>query len=103
LQDHLNQSRVKTQPPKLKAIQTANGKGQMANGLGFENRPIANHLNFAICRLPFEFALSECDEEASDPSPGPLRLMKTPAAVHPLPKGEGCVIPSLTSVSFWAL
>ena len=26
---------------------------------------------------------------ASDPSPGPLRLMKAPAAVHPLPTGEG--------------
>jgi len=26
----------------------------------------------------------------SNPSPGPLRLMKTPAAGHPLPKGEGC-------------
>jgi hypothetical protein len=24
-----------------------------------------------------------------DPSPGPLRLAKTPAAVHPLPRGEG--------------
>ena len=92
--DHPNQSRVKTQPPKLKAIQTA---------LDLKNRQIANHLNFgccpnlvvappswrlhcrleagvtrqirtlpdfAICRLPFEFALSERDEEASDPSPG---------------------------------
>jgi hypothetical protein len=46
LQDHPNQSRVKTQPPKLKAIQTANGKGQMANGLGFEKS--------ANCK-PFEF------------------------------------------------
>ena len=26
---------------------------------------------------------------ATDPSPVPLRLMKTPAAGHPLPKGEG--------------
>jgi hypothetical protein len=40
-------------------------------------------------------------EGASDPSPGPLRLMKTPAAVHPLPKGEGCLI-QLYSVPFWA-
>jgi hypothetical protein len=39
-------------------------------------------------------------EGASDPSPGPLRLMKTPAAVHPLPKGEGCLIPSLSSLLF---
>jgi len=27
----------------------------------------------------------------SDPSPGPLRLEKAPAADHPLPKGEGCL------------
>ena len=26
----------------------------------------------------------------SNPSPGPLRLVKAPAAGHPLPKGEGC-------------
>ena len=26
-----------------------------------------------------------------DPSPVPLRLVKAPAAGHPLPKGEGCV------------
>ena len=26
---------------------------------------------------------------ASDPSPGPRRLVKAPVAVHPLPKGEG--------------
>jgi hypothetical protein len=45
-EDHQGQSRVKTQPAKLKAIQTANGKGQMANGLGFEKS--AN-------RKPFEF------------------------------------------------
>jgi hypothetical protein len=25
----------------------------------------------------------------SDPSPGPLRLVKAPAAGHPLPSGEG--------------
>jgi hypothetical protein len=36
-----------------KTIQTANGKGQMANGLLFEKWQIANHLNFAICPLPF--------------------------------------------------
>jgi hypothetical protein len=34
---------------------------------------------------------------ASDPSPGPRRLVKTPAAVHPLPSGEGKdAIPSLS-------
>jgi hypothetical protein len=27
--------------------------------------------------------------ERKDPSPGPLRLVKTPAASHPLPRGEG--------------
>jgi hypothetical protein len=26
---------------------------------------------------------------ASDPSPGPRRLVKAPVAVHPLPSGEG--------------
>jgi hypothetical protein len=31
----------------------------------------------------------------SDPSPGLLRLMKPPAAVHPLPKGEGLDFGSL--------
>jgi hypothetical protein len=34
---------------------------------------------------------------ASDPSPGPRRLVKAPAAVHPLPSGEGKdAIPSLS-------
>jgi len=61
-------------------------KWQMVQDL--KNRQIANHLNFAVCRLPFEFALSERDEEASDPSPGPLGLMKTPAAV-PSPQRRG--------------
>jgi hypothetical protein len=28
--------------------------------------------------------------DGSDPSPGPRRLVKTPDAGHPLPKGEGC-------------
>jgi hypothetical protein len=28
----------------------------------------------------------------SNPSPGPRRLVKTPDAVHPLPKGEGCFL-----------
>ena len=30
----------------------------------------------------------------NDPSPGPVRLMKAPAAVHPLPKGEGGIATS---------
>jgi hypothetical protein len=50
-EDHPGQSRVKTQPAKLKAIQTANGKGQMANGLGFEKS--ANCRPFEFCHLPF--------------------------------------------------
>jgi hypothetical protein len=34
---------------------------------------------------------------ASDPSPGPRRLVKAPVAVHPLPLGEGKnPIPSLS-------
>ena len=34
---------------------------------------------------------------ASDPSPGPRRLVKAPVAVHPLPSGEGKdAIPSLS-------
>ncbi|MGD0128788.1 MAG: hypothetical protein ABSF46_25830 [Terriglobia bacterium] len=36
LQDHQNQSKVNLQSSKPKAIQMANGKVQMANGLGFE-------------------------------------------------------------------
>jgi len=35
----------------------------------------------------------------SDPSPGPLRLVKAPAARHPLPKGEGSKQSSLTALS----
>jgi len=35
----------------------------------------------------------------SDPSPGPLRLVKAPAAGHPLPKGEGGKHPSPTALS----
>jgi hypothetical protein len=29
------------------------------------------------------------DVALTNPSPGPLRLVKAPAASHPLPKGEG--------------
>jgi hypothetical protein len=32
----------------------ANGKGQMANGWGIFNWQVSNHLNFAVCHLPFE-------------------------------------------------
>ena len=28
-------------------------------------------------------------QRATDPSPGPRRLVKTPVVVHPLPRGEG--------------
>ena len=34
-------------------------------------------------------AESGCQWRGKDPSPVPLRLVKTPAAGHPLPKGEG--------------
>jgi len=37
---------------------------------------------------------------SGEPSPGPRRLMKSPAAVHPLPKGEGYV-PSVAALR-WA-
>jgi len=55
----------------------ANGKIQMANGLRFGEFQIANHLNFAICHLPFEFAISLTN--GRDPSPVPRRLMKAPS------------------------
>jgi hypothetical protein len=38
----------------------SNGKWQRSNGKWFFNLnkwQIANHLNFAVCHLPFEFAL----------------------------------------------
>jgi len=35
----------------------AKGKEQMANGLQFAKSQIANHLNFAVCHLPFELSL----------------------------------------------
>jgi len=40
-----------------RTIQMANRKGQMANGLRFNKCQILNHLNFAICPLPFELVL----------------------------------------------
>ena len=52
-----------------------------------------------LCHLPFELLLALAmvyrpsrgsDAPSNDPSPVTLRLMKTPAARHPLPKGEGC-------------
>jgi hypothetical protein len=41
-------------------IQMANGKEQMANGLSIfnlSNGKLKNHLNFAICHLPFALFL----------------------------------------------
>ena len=35
------------------------------------------------------FTPSMPHQRATDPSPVPLRLVKAPAAGHPLPKGEG--------------
>jgi hypothetical protein len=32
----------------------------------------------------------------TNPSPVPLRLVKTPAAVHPLPKGEGSLLETMS-------
>jgi len=49
----------------------------MANGLRFGKFQIANHLNFAICHLPFEFVFSLW--YGRDPSPVPRRLMKAPS------------------------
>jgi hypothetical protein len=39
---------------------------------------------------------------ATDPSPGPRRLVKAPVAVHPLPQGEGkdsCVMHSVSDLT----
>jgi len=41
----------------------ANGKEQTANGFSFfslSNGKLKNHLNFAICRLPFDLFLLSC-------------------------------------------
>jgi very-short-patch-repair endonuclease len=56
-------------------------------------------LGIRVLRLPnghvmkdpegFVKKVRECALDRRDPSPGPLRLVKTPAASHPLPKGEG--------------
>ena len=40
-------------------------------------------------RETIEVRMSDDAERSSDPSPVPLRLVETPAAGHPLPKGEG--------------
>ena len=39
--------------------------------------------------------------EATDPSPGPPRLVKAPAAGHPLPAGEGWNNLERTALSLW--
>jgi len=42
-----------------------------------------------ICAEACEIADGQLLGDESDPSPGPRRLVKTPDAAHPLPKGEG--------------
>jgi hypothetical protein len=39
----------------------ANGKGQMANGMRFIEWQIPNHLNFAVCHLPFKMSVPTVD------------------------------------------
>jgi hypothetical protein len=47
-------------------------------------------LPFDVSLLTFDFIFDLCLlSRTTDPSPGPLRLVKAPAAGHPLPKGEG--------------
>ena len=53
---------------------------------------MAKYLPFDLCHLPFELSLILHSDTGSNPSPVALRLKKTPAAPHPLPKGEGCRI-----------
>ena len=78
-------------------IQTATAKLRMVCDLPIFQ--ILNHLPFDLCHLPFELFvvvsftfrhLARSAVRGRDPSPVALRLMKTPAARHPLPKGEGC-------------
>jgi hypothetical protein len=40
-------------------------------------------------RETIKVRMSDDAERSSDPSPVPLRLVKTPAGGHPLPQGEG--------------
>jgi hypothetical protein len=40
-------------------------------------------------RVPENWVAVGFEASARNPSPGPLRLVKAPAAGHPLPKGEG--------------
>ncbi len=47
----------------------------------------------SYCARVAEFPGDEDSASGSNPSPVPLRLVKTPAAGHPLPTGEGkCTI-----------
>ena len=50
---------------------------QIANGSPIAKTEIEDHLNFAICHLPFEFVLYP--KNGSDPSPVPRRLEKAPS------------------------
>jgi hypothetical protein len=51
--------------------QMANGKGQMANGLRSLKWQIPNHLNFAICYLPFELFVPTDSQQATAYCPLP--------------------------------
>ena len=63
----------------------------MAKGFAFGKSQIVNHLNFAICHLPFEFVFSLWN--GKDPSPVPRRLMKAPSR-DTLSPGERAVFPT---------
>jgi hypothetical protein len=58
---------------------------------------MAKYLPFDLCHLPFELSLILHSDTGSNPSPVALRLKKTPAARHPLPKGEGWQIGTASS------
>jgi len=62
----------------------------MANGLRFRESQISNHLNFAICRLPFEFASAAT--LGVNPSPGPRPLVKTPSRATLSPRGRAAAV-----------
>ena len=53
-----------------------------------------------LCHLPFELFLILHSDTGSNPSPVALRLKKTPAARHPLPKGEGLRIIGATVIQY---
>jgi hypothetical protein len=83
--------------PRFAERAISNGKWQNSNRLQFVD--FSNPKPFDLCHLPFDllaiFAFTygpfvRSAIRGRHPSPIPLRLMKTPAAGHPFPKGEGC-------------